>query len=352
MRSGAVVSVDSDPGRPAVVWLDNGVIRIGCVPALGGRVLSVQVDGTETLWRNAALLDDALHPVAGHRPAPVSGALGDWVNYGGDKTWPAPQGWSGPQEWAGPPDPVLDSGDWDFEVADDGDAVRLVMTSADDPRTGLRLRRTVTLRQDRHDYLLDLEAVNTSTAAVRWALWNVTQRRAGTPGQGGVDVGVGRPPRADVGSADVVTVLSGTGVPTTEITAPGRVRVPHQDVVGKVGFPTATGWLAHVADGTTCTVRFEVDDDAVYPDHGSRAEVWLEHPQPAPLAELGDLDPPDRIVEIEVLGPLQTLAPGERASLTLTCAAVLEEGTVVRDVTPTGHWTSTGFTPYRTAGAR
>ena len=34
----------------------------------------------------------------------------NWKNYGGAKTWPAPQGWDGEGQWPGPPDPVLDSG--------------------------------------------------------------------------------------------------------------------------------------------------------------------------------------------------------------------------------------------------
>jgi hypothetical protein len=43
--------------------------------------------------------------------------------------------------------------------------------------------------------------------------------------------------------------------------------------------------------------------------------VWLEYPLHAPLAHLGGLRPPDRIVECEVLGPLRRLAPGGSTSL-------------------------------------
>lgn len=78
------------------MWLGNGTLRLGFVPRLGGRLLSLVFDGRELLWRNASLLDDALRPVGGHVLAPNSGRMGDWVNYGGDKTWPAPQRWDGP----------------------------------------------------------------------------------------------------------------------------------------------------------------------------------------------------------------------------------------------------------------
>ncbi|ASR35849.1 hypothetical protein BAY61_13490 [Prauserella marina] len=316
---------------PEVLWLDNGILRLGLVPSLGGRLLSLRLlsdqDGRELLWRNDDLLTDDLTPRNGHEPEPHAGNLGDWVNYGGDKTWPAPQGWDGAGQWAGPPDPVLDSGRYAATVEHDTAAAAVTLRSGDDPRTGLRLTRRFILRAHHCGYRLEITAHNTSARPVRWALWNVTQLAA--EGSGGTMVA--GPPR-------VTRLLSGTGFPDwTEL--PGdRVLVPHQDVVGKLGFPSATGWLAHMGAGATLTQFFTVDAGAEYPDQGSRAEVWLECPLPAPLAELGDLDPPARIVECEVLGPLTTLQPGESTTLRLDCA-VTPGTAMVHDVTRAGHWT-------------
>ncbi|MEA5359527.1 DUF4380 domain-containing protein [Amycolatopsis sp., V23-08] len=278
-----------------VTWLERGDLRLGLVPELGGRLLSVRHRGAELLWRNASLLgDDLLGDYV-----PNSGRMGDWVNYGGDKTWPAPQGWSGPDEWAGPPDPVLDSGP--YSVAADGDTV--TMTSAPDPRTGLRFTRAITILDD--GYRLDLRAENVSSREVRWALWNVTQ----LPGGGAVTAGLSRP--------DVVALVAGTGTP--EYTVDGdRLLVPPQDVVGKLGVPGTAGWVSYGA----LTLSFDVDPAGDYPDGGSPLEVWLEHPLPSPLASLGDLDPPARIVELEVLGPLTTLEPGASTALTIRATLV------------------------------
>ncbi|WP_284749111.1 DUF4380 domain-containing protein [Amycolatopsis sp. RTGN1] len=273
-----------------VTWLERGDLRLGLVPELGGRLLSLCHRGVELLWRNADLLDDDLRG----EYAPNSGQMGDWVNYGGDKTWPAPQGWAGPDQWPGPPDPVLDSGP--YSVAADGDTV--TMTSAPDPRTGLRFTRAITLLDN--GYRLDLRAENISSRQVRWALWNVTQ----LPGGGPVTAGLRRP--------EVVALVAGTGTP--EYTVDGdRLVVPAQDVVGKLGVPGTAGWVTYGA----LTLSFDVDPAGEYPDEGSPLEIWLEHPLPAPLAELGDLDPPARIVELEVLGPLTTLAPGEATGLSI-----------------------------------
>jgi hypothetical protein len=245
---------------------------------------------------------------------------------------------------------VLDSGRYDWTVEDEipggPDSVRVTMRSGADPRTGLRLERALTLAAGSYRYDLALTAVNCSDRTVRWSLWNVMQRRSGEPPSGGIDVGVGLAP-ASGESPDVVGVLAGTGLPRHEQSSADRVHVPHQDVVGKLGFPTAVGWVAHVADGTTYTVSFEVDPAATYPDGGSRVEIWLEHPQPQPLAELGDLDPPDRIVEVEVLGPLTELAPGEHTTLTLHCATVLSGTDRVTDVSADGHRTTAGWLDYR-----
>lgn len=281
-----------------VIWLDRGDLRLGLVPELGGRLLSVRHHGVDLLWRNEKLLGDDLR--GEYRPN--SGRMGDWVNYGGDKTWPAPQGWAGPDQWPGPPDPVLDSGPYAAVV--DGDTV--TMTSAPDPRTGLRFTREITILDD--GYRLDLRAENTSSRRVRWALWNVTQLPGGSP----VTAGLARP--------DVVALVAGTGTP--EYTVDGdRLVVPAQDVVGKLGVPGTAGWVTY----GPLTLSFDVDPAGEYPDAGSPLEIWLEHPLPSPLAELGDLDPPARIVELEVLGPLTTLEPGEATGLSIR-AVIREDG--------------------------
>ncbi|MCI2417413.1 DUF4380 domain-containing protein [Saccharopolyspora sp. K220] len=314
-----------------VLWLDNGLLRLGLVPLLGGRLLSLRlmsdVDERELLWRNDKLLTDELMPRPGHVHRPQSGSLGDWINYGGDKTWPAPQGWDDENQWAGPPDPVLDSGPYTTKIRQDAELAAVTLTSGDDPRTGLRLTRRFELRRDQCSYRLELTAQNTSERTVRWSLWNVTQLAA--KGAGGTYVA--SPPQ-------VTRLLAGTGYPDWSELPGDRVHIPHRDVVGKLGFPAATGWLAHTGGGATLTQSFTVDDAAEYPDAGSRVEVWLECPLPEPLATLGDLDPPARIVECEVLGPLTTLAPGERTTLALDCA-VTPGTAAVHDVTPAGHWT-------------
>lgn len=287
-------------------WLRNDHVELGFVPELGGRLLSLRFAGRELLWRNDSLVDAELEPVGGHVFAPNSGTMGDWVNYGGDKTWLAPQALDegdggGDDGWAGPPDPVLDSGPYTVDVRDGS----VLMSSGTDPRTGVRLTRAVTIEPGRAGYRLELLASNLSDRPVRWALWNVTQ----FPGGGEVIVSLRdevRPP--------VVNLVAGTGNPRYTVEG-NRLRVPSQRVVGKLGVPAAAGDLAYVRDGVEVLMSFPVRRVCEYPDRGSPVEVWLEHPLRRGLAHLGGLRPRAHVVECEVLGPLTRIAPGATTSL-------------------------------------
>lgn len=318
-----------------LITLDAGALTVTAAPGLGGRLLSVTLGGSEFLYRNPRLLDDDLTPLPGVRAGPRDGPMADWLNWGGDKTWPAPQGWDGPGQWAGPPDPVLDSGPYTARVEQRDGTAALVLSSGDDPRTGLRLERRIVLRPRSTAFGLHLTMTNTSAVERRWALWNVTQI-AGTPpaspaGAEGVYLG-----RARSGRPSTVPLVAGTGRPQVLEAAADVLYVPHQDVVGKVGFPDSAGWLAHVGPERTLAQGFTVHEGS-YPDEGSRAEVWMECPLAEGLPHLGGLRPRDHVVECEVLGPLTTLAPGESAALEVEFGVGPSAGPV-RAVTPAGYW--------------
>jgi hypothetical protein len=330
------VEVD-DSGRARVLWLQTDDVRVGVVPALGGRVLSLVTRAGEHLFRNRELLDDAVHPtreIAEIQKA-SNGALGSWLNWGGDKTWPAPQGWFRPDEWPGPPDAVLDGGPYiaSWNVDDRGASVE--MRSPHDPRTGLSIRRRVEVTRGKSGYRLTSTYTNTRDRDVRWAIWQVVQlpgaRRVAVEATEvglGVWISTGQDPEVPVEH-----LIAGTGHLKVDHGCAEVVWVPPQDVVGKVGFPTASGWLAHANDGRLTALRFVPEPGATYPDRGSRVEVWMEHPLSKPLPELGGLRPRNRVVECEVLGPLQTMSPGSSTQLATDVLGCSGEGPV-HDVQP------------------
>lgn len=324
--------VDSAVPGAEVIWVDTGVMIAGFLPAAGGRMVSLQVNGREALWRNSALLDSSFHPRDNHELKPHAGSLADWCNYGGDKSWLAPQGWSGPDEWAGPPDPVLDSGvyQWSWEELRES-GLRLTLLSGEDQRSGTQLQREFTFAPGAAAYDLSVTATNISNRPVTWSIWNVTQRSADEVDVGGV--WLSNTPDGGV----PVELAVGTVVPDYAVGDRGISSVPHQNAVGKLGFPQAGGWLAHGAQGLTTTQSMSVYPGAEYPDEGSRVEVWMESPLSRPLEHLGGLQPKQRIVETEMLSPRWALLPGEGVSLGVR-GGITQGVSPVTEVTAAGHW--------------
>lgn len=315
MRSRTLDS--GDPALPLRV-VANDRLRLVFLPSVGGRLISLRVDGRELLWHNPALLDEELRAVVPRSSWPViDGTFASWANVGGSKSWPAPQGWEGPGRWPGPPDAVLDSGEYAWHESPAADGVRIVLTSADDSRTGLRIERRFDVPRSGTEFAESLALVNSSDRRVHWAPWEVCQ----------VDIGAGPGASASAqahGAAVVVAVVGGLepidlgdhhGTLTTRRVG-RQFEIPVQDAIGKRGFADATGSIAwRGLDGEGLELRFEPVEHAEYPDHGSRAEVWMQAPVPDPLPSLSGMRVDARLAELEVLGPLVTLEPGGRTEL-------------------------------------
>jgi hypothetical protein len=294
--------VDSgDPALP-LYRVDNGSIALTFLPTVGGRLLSLTLHGRELLWRNPRYFDDALRAVIPHvnwlRP---DGTFSSWTNVGGSKTWPAPQGWGGPDEWAGPPDEVLDFGPWSIASWRQESAQVVTMTSGVDGRSGLQVTREFTVPDHGTEFVLRIVFRNGVDRPITWSIWEVCQVPTHTDGFIEVDVEV--PHMVDLGS--YVSHLQ-------VVESPDQVLIPVQDVVAKRGFPKALGSIRYVgpAGGVELSSR---PFAGVYPDHGSRVELWMQFATPGPLAELDGLHPDARLAELEVLSPLYRLDPGDSA---------------------------------------
>jgi len=132
------------------IHLDNGLVSLEIVPEIGGRLTQFRLGAKEFLWVNPQLAGK-LPPESGLGPD------GGWLNYGGDKLWPAPQGWDDEQQWPGPPDAVLDGQPYRAEALDGGTAVQL--TSRDDPRSGKGFAGNHGAGDNWHDWPEGLEMI-------------------------------------------------------------------------------------------------------------------------------------------------------------------------------------------------
>jgi hypothetical protein len=282
-------------------------LRSSFLPKVGGRLLSLRVDGRELLWQNPWYFADELRALRQRSDWPeLDGTFSTWANIGGSKTWPAPQGWEGDDQWAGPPDPILDSGAWSWAESEwpDGGLI-ITMTSPDDPRTGLRVRRHFVIPAVGVQFNQTMSLTNTSPRTVTWAAWEVCQvRTAPISGRRGVVRVPVSGDDAPLAQGDYHGVLTWRRVERF-------IEIPAQEVVAKRGFANATGSVSWSdVDGAGLELRF-TPEARPYPDGGARVEVWMQTPLENPLPELSGLHPDAHLAELEVLGPLTKLAPGQ-----------------------------------------
>ena len=155
--------------------LDNGLVRLVAVPDIGGRVMACDLGPYPFLFVDPDLAGKLFSPEENQG----DGSLGAWKNYGGDKTWPAPQGWERDDQWHGPPDPVLDTGRYTLDdLCADGATATVRMTSPADPRTGVQITRQFTLQDDSSRVMVSISFRNTTQQTIRWSIWEVVQLRA------------------------------------------------------------------------------------------------------------------------------------------------------------------------------
>jgi hypothetical protein len=296
-----------------IIWLDGAGIRAGIAPRLGGRMLSLRFGDTELLWRNPALLDEALAAISPPVELGADATFSDWQNWGGDKTWPAPQGWDGDDRWAGPPDGVLDAGG--YNVVEHRPGRSVVLESAADPKSGLSITRSISVDASRPCVRVSSTLTNTSPVAVTWAAWEVAQFAFSPSEIGDTVAGVYVEHATPSREASAIDLFSPVGTIEVIGAMPTVARVPFAVAVGKLGFPAATGRIALVrGDGLSVQCEFRVHGGVDYPDN-SPFQLWMQVPVSQDLAELPGLRPDAFLVEIEPLSPLTHLAPSETVEL-------------------------------------
>ena len=116
--------------------LSNQWIKLTIVPQLGGRVMQVVFGDHAYLFVN---------PKRKGLYTPPNGAAtrGPWLNYGGDKLWPLPEGTQDEQHWPGPISDALDAGAYEFKVVSSAPVCKIALQGSPDPQTGLQYSREI-----------------------------------------------------------------------------------------------------------------------------------------------------------------------------------------------------------------
>jgi len=257
----------------------NCRVEVVIVPAIG-RVMQLRLagDAEGTFWENRAL-DGRLHDATSN----------DWINFGGDKCWPAPQAlWIEHQgrDWP----PPLTFGARHAAVLTSARGV--VMTSPVNPGFGIQVERRIELDAVQPIMRITTEYRKLTGSAVRVGIWTITQMRE--PERVCILL-----PAASKFSSGYVHLMSAQ---PADMKIDGRFLslARHQLQHVKIGTDgSSLAWM-----GRDCVVRIDAETcPGEYPDGGCVTEVYT---CPNPL----------QYVELETLGPLTTMNPGDRIEQT------------------------------------
>jgi hypothetical protein len=318
------------------VHLDNGIIHLAVVPDIGGRIMALDLDGYEFLYVNPRLAGKLFTPTehAG------DGTPSAWKNFGGDRTWPAPQGWDNDELWHGPPDPILDSGRYSLAVLQAREDVACIeMTSKPDPHTGIKISRRLTMGRGASRIKLDLSFTNTSDRPRRWSIWDGTQLRAERLQENGdfapeTECVITAPlnPHSRFPKGYQVMSANPDNPQWTTDTRRGLLVARYLFEMGKIGWDSPGGWIAfhNGAVKTSFLVNFTHFSAEEYPDRGVNLECWTSGRGEIPGITGEDDNSGIYLMETEVLSPLLTFQPGERRSFRLEWGVCRTDGMVVQ----------------------
>jgi hypothetical protein len=273
-----ITSIDYH-GWPDCRLLSNGSVEAVVVPAIG-RVMQLRLAGAAegAFWENRAL--------DGQMPAPDSN---EWINFGGDKCWPAPQaGWPRYQGREWPPPVAFDSRPMEAAAEERG----LRLTSPIDPDFGIQVVRHVELATARPVMRIRTEYRKLRGEAVKVGVWSITQMRE--PER----VCMLLPERTEF-AGGFIRLLE---TEPEGLSVEGRLLSLARSRSGNVKIGAQAASLAWV--GQNCAVRIDAEaGPGEYPDGGCVTEIYTNAD---PLA----------YVELEAMGPLASLSAGGRIERT------------------------------------
>jgi hypothetical protein len=326
------------------ITLQNDLVQVVAVPDIGGRIMAYDLGRHPFFFVDPDLAGKLYSPEENQG----DGSLAAWKNYGGDKTWPSPQGWDNDEQWHGPPDPVLDSGRYTLagQGAFDGSA-SISMVSPPDARTGVQITRKITLFPASTRIILDLSFTNITDKPIRWSIWDVVQLNASRrmpdgslTYEPGCTVTAPLNPRSKFPEGYYV-MFGEPDNPQWKVDRDQQLVVAdYAWEIGKIGSDAyapdgRSGWIAfsNTAQGFAFAERFQVFPEEEYPDDGSTVECWT-----VGKGKVANLDYEHSgiyLMETEVLSPLYTFQPGESRSFQIAWGMCRTAGRVI-DVQPGG----------------
>lgn len=303
MLVSSVLTVHAEVAR---IPLTNGTVAIDITPDIGGRVLSVGLQGQPNFLKiGSAVIDE---------PNPQVSATANNIGYFGHEVWVGPQS----QWWVHqlvnderraakavwPPDPFLILAK---NAVPEKSAQQVVLQSPNSPVSGVSMQKTFSLVDGKPNQIrLDVTAQNIRDTNIAWDIWFNSRVPHTT------DVYV---PVASMNDVRVENFTDATYGSLTHNFSDGifalenQVSPTHQGRKGKIFIQPAKGWMAAFRDQQLLIIQFALQPkSAIHPEQG-QIELYQE---------FLNNEQEDGLLELEVHAPYKTLKPRETMSATET----------------------------------
>lgn len=289
----------------------NRWVQLIIVPELGGRLMQVTFNGHPYLFVNPKYAGKYISPEQ---------AVGRWINYGGDKIWPLPEGNKDEEHWTGASTP-LDDGRYTFSVVSQNSRCIVRLDGPPDPPTGLQYSREIGIGSASPEISFHAITKNVTGHTIDWSVQSVTQYDLANPndpsGQNH-DFWAFAPVNPKSAYLNGYHVRDGLANDQSYSVKDGLFRLNWRYLEGEVWIDSTAGWIALV-NGTNNYAMVETNKyvrSATYP--GKASVIFYKN---GPTVSLGidnmpHLSSMERLetpyyMEAELNSPLAELDPGE-----------------------------------------
>jgi hypothetical protein len=247
-------------------------------------------------------------------------ARGGWINYGGDKIWPMPEGSDDENHWV-IQSTAIDDLPYRFETLSEGKECRVRLTGQADTITGMRIVRTVTLSAQSPEIHFHAVMENATAHPITWSIQSVSQYDLSNPvkpGDFNHDFWAYTPRNPASSFPDGMHVRYGLAHDPAFSFDGDLFRLHWTWFGNEVWLDSTAGWVAIVdkASRYGMVETFHVKRDAEYP--GKTSVIFYQNGPSVNFDEKGipsitgaDSSKDAYYMEAEINSPMVTLQPGE-----------------------------------------
>src|SRR5277367_6239014 len=289
----------------------NEWVKLTFVPQLGGRLMQVSFNGHPYLFVNQVYKGKYISPAE---------AAGRWINYGGDKIWPLPEGNDDEQHWTGASTP-LDDGAYAFSIPSQNNRCTVRLEGPPDPPTGLQYTREISIGSDSPQIFFHAITKNFTGHSITWSVQSVSQYNlsdANDPTQYNHEFRAFTP--LNPNSAYLLGYHARDGLandPAYSVKG-GLFQLNWKYLESEVWLDSTAGWIA-IVDGATRYAMVEKTRHVDGGDYPSKASIIFYKNGPTlelnakgmPYLTSTNLDRTPYYMEAEMNSPMAVLGPGE-----------------------------------------